>query len=65
MRWKSLLDRRDVLIVDTETTGLDSTAEIIEIAMLDTTGKPRFEALALPAGRVRDRRFITRWWSGC
>ena len=52
MRWKSLLDRRDVLIVDTETTGLDGTAEIIEIAMLDTTGEPHFEALALPAGRV-------------
>lgn len=51
--WKSLLDRRDVLIVDTETTGLDGTAEIIEIAMLDTTGEPRFEALALPEGCVQ------------
>lgn len=47
-KWSSLLNRRDVLIVDTETTGLSKSAEVIEIVALDTTGKVRFHALSMP-----------------
>ncbi len=50
--WNDLLDREDVLIVDTETTGLDAKAEVIEIAAVDTCGKIRIHALTLPAGPV-------------
>ena len=50
--WGGLLDRRDVLILDTETTGLGERAEVIEVAVLDTTGAVRFEALSMPVGRI-------------
>ena len=47
-KWSPLLNRRDVIIVDTETTGLSKSAEVIEIVALDTTGKVRFHALSMP-----------------
>lgn len=47
-KWSPLLNRRDVLIVDTETTGLSKRAEVIEIVALDTTGTVRFHALSMP-----------------
>jgi len=47
-----LLDRADVLIIDTETMGLGERAEVIEVAVLDTTGAVRFEALSMPVGRI-------------
>ena len=50
--WRSLLDRSDVLIVDTETTGLGNRAEVVEVAALDTTGAVRFEALSMPQGSI-------------
>ena len=50
--WRALLDRPDVLIVDTETTGFGARAEVVEVAVLDTTGAVRFEALSLPEGRI-------------
>ena len=48
--WRGLLERPDVLVVDTETTGLGARAEVVEIVAMDTTGAVRFEALAMPAG---------------
>lgn len=53
--WRALLNRKDVLIVDTETTGVDDQAEVIEVCALDTTGMERFSALALPQGRISRR----------
>ena len=50
--WRALLDRPDVLVVDTETTGLDGDAEAIEVAAIATTGALSFEALALPQGHI-------------
>jgi len=50
--WRAWIDRTDVLIVDTETTGLGTRAEVIEVAVLDTTGTVRYEALILPEGRI-------------
>lgn len=49
--WRGLLGRADVLILDTETTGLpaEPAAEVIEVAAIDTTGAVRIEALALPS----------------
>ena len=46
--WDELLERKDVLILDTETTGSGERAEIIEIALIDTTGKERFLSLCRP-----------------
>ena len=48
MNWRQLLGRTDVLILDTETTGFDSQAEVIDIAMIDTTGAVRMNTLSLP-----------------
>ena len=52
MKWKDLLGRDDVLILDTETTGLGERAEIIEIAVIDTTGRERFQSLCKPQRRI-------------
>ena len=51
----ALLDRRDVLVLDTETTGLGSTAEVIEVVAIDTTGALRLSALSLPVGPISQR----------
>ena len=50
--WAPWLDRPDVLILDTETTGLGERAEVIEVAAIDTTGAVRYEAMSLPVGRI-------------
>lgn len=50
--WKDLLDREEVFILDTETTGLESYDEIIEVAVIDTTGATRHHSLVKPKGRV-------------
>ena len=46
--WDELVERDDILILDTETTGRGQQAEIIEIAMIDTTGKVQFQSLCKP-----------------
>ena len=46
--WACWLGREDVFIVDTETTGLDASTEVIEVAAIDTRGSLCFESLALP-----------------
>ena len=48
----ALLDRKDILIIDTETTGIDARAEVVEIAAVDTTGALRFRALSIPVGPI-------------
>lgn len=50
--WRGLLDRPDVLVLDTETTGFGGHAEVIEVAAIATTGALAFEALALPQGDI-------------
>ena len=50
--WRELLDRRDVLIVDTETTGLSPRSEVVEVAVLDATGNVHYQALSLPVGPI-------------
>ena len=46
-----LLDRRDVVIVDTETTGLGSTAEVFQVAVINTRGDTLMSELV----RVQER----------
>lgn len=50
--WLGLLDRDDVLILDTETTGLDDRAEVVEVAVVDTAGDLRFDSLVTPVGPI-------------
>ena len=50
--WKNLLDRRDVLIVDVETTGLSNQDEVIEIAVMNTQGDTLFDSLVFPKNEV-------------
>ncbi len=51
--WGSLLDRPDVLIVNTQAGNFDLYAEeAVEVAAIDTTGALAFEALALPQGHI-------------
>ncbi len=48
---RNLLDRRDVLIIDVETTGLNENAIVVEAAVCDTTGAQRFHSyFMLPKG---------------
>ena len=52
-RWATeLLNRKDVLILDAETTGLDGTAELVELAIIDTTGRVLLDELIKPTVSV-------------
>ncbi len=50
--WPALLEREDVLILDTETTGLGREAEVIEVALINTRGDELLHRLALPLGSI-------------
>ena len=43
------------MLIDTETNGRGDGAEVIEVAVVDTTGRTRLDALALPEGRIARR----------
>ncbi|NYA43239.1 3'-5' exonuclease [Serratia fonticola] len=43
---------QDCLILDTETTGLGEDAEIVEITIIDTTGKPLINTLVKPSKTI-------------
>ena len=45
--WAGLLGRRDVLVLDTETTSLDRP-EVIDLGIIDTRGYRRMDRLVLP-----------------
>lgn len=46
--WQSLLNRNDVLILDTETSGLDASAEVLEVGLIDTHGNELLHRYSLP-----------------
>ena len=52
MAWAGLLNRPDVLILDTETTGTSNRSEVIDIALIDTCGHVVYEGLVLPQGSI-------------
>ena len=49
--WDSLLGRRDVLIFDCETTGLNSSAECVEIGIINTIGEIMSHFYLMPSER--------------
>ena len=49
---RTLLDRTDVLVLDTETTGFGRNAEVVEITIIDTTGAVQYDSLVMPRGSV-------------
>lgn len=61
--WVNLLDREDVLIVGVETTGVGENAEVIEVALIDTTGEGRYYALSLPVGRIAPEATKAHGWT--
>ena len=50
--WASLLNRQDVLILDTETTGVSNRSEVVEVALIDTCGRAVYDRLVLPQGPI-------------
>jgi DNA polymerase-3 subunit epsilon len=48
----ALVKRSDVLYLDTETTGLGNDAEIVDIAVIDSSGRIILNALVRPSGRI-------------
>lgn len=53
LQWAAtMVDRRDVVYLDTETTGLGSDAEIIEVAAVDGQGRVLIDTLVRPTGPV-------------
>lgn len=46
--WPSLLDRDDILILDTETTGFKADSEVLQVSVIDTRGEKRFDEYVLP-----------------
>jgi DNA polymerase-3 subunit epsilon len=52
-RWAAdLLALPDLVFLDTETTGLDGRAEVVEVAILDAQGAPLIDTLVRPTGRI-------------
>lgn len=50
--WAGLLNRRDVIILDTETTGLSTTDEVVGLALLNTRNEVVLDQHVLPKGRI-------------
>ena len=48
----ALLDREDVLVIAVETTGFGRRAEVLALAVLDTTGAVLLDAVTLPQDRI-------------
>ncbi len=47
-----MLRARNGVLLDTETTGLDGTAEVVEIAVLSPRGEVHFDSLIRPVGTI-------------
>jgi DNA polymerase-3 subunit epsilon len=53
VRWaRTLMDRRDWVVLDTETTGLGSDAEVVEIAVVDHAGVVLLDELVRPVDPI-------------
>ena len=50
--WARAMLASDALILDTETTGLDDTAEIVQIAIIDMQGRTILNAMVRPIGAI-------------
>jgi len=52
---KSILENSDVVILDTETTGLEKDARIIELSIIDCSGKTLYTSLFDPGAPLPDK----------
>lgn len=52
IQWAQHAIEQDFVIVDTETTGLDDSAEIVQIGVLSKTGDVLIDTLLKPAGDI-------------
>ncbi len=52
--WRDCLDRDDVLIIATQTTGVAADSEIVQIAILNTKHDLLLDTLVRPEGRIPD-----------
>lgn len=50
--WARQMLASDALILDTETTGLDDTAEIVQIAIIDMSGRTILNCMVKPIGAI-------------
>ena len=50
--WHTLLDRDDILILDTETTGFKGNSEVLQVSVIDTNGASRFNEYVLPLNPI-------------
>ena len=60
--WAGLLGRRDVLILDTETTSLDRP-EVVDISIIDTRGYRRMDRLVMPKYGIEQGAQRVHWIS--
>jgi DNA polymerase-3 subunit epsilon len=51
-KWAHDLLKKDFVILDSETTGLGSDAEICELAIIDSTGRPLLSTLVKPQNSI-------------
>ncbi len=51
-KWSELLNRDDVLVIDTETTGVTKNSEVLDIGILNTKGETLLDAVIMPAGSI-------------
>ena len=49
---RPLLNRPDVLVIDVETTGFGDRAEVLAVAVIDTTGRLLLDTVSLPQGPI-------------
>lgn len=49
---KGLAERQDWLVLDTETTGLDDNSEVLQIAVLQSSGRTLFKSLVKPVRAI-------------
>jgi DNA polymerase III alpha subunit (gram-positive type) len=50
---RDLMVSRDFVIFDSETTGLSSPVDFVEIAVVDSAGKTLFDSLLKPSCRIQ------------
>ena len=58
-QWSRLLNRDDVLILDTETTGLRGAIEIVEIGIINTNGQELLHRYSLPQDPIEPAAVAT------
>lgn len=55
-RWaRNLVARRDWVVLDTETTGLDRSAQVVQISIIGPDGGVLLDTLVRPIGRIPSR----------